>query len=122
MITDDHRARLPGPGWKLHLSPEQKQVIVTAPDGTKQLFDTPEEAIAWAHDPAAVALKRRLDAEGLARVVQQKREREPVNRAIAAPGWTVRYRRATDDWEASRGAQREYFATEEEAITFTHES
>lgn len=56
------------------------------------------------------------------RVVQQGRKREPVTRTIAAAGWAVCYRRAADNWEASCGTQREYFATEEESIALTHES
>jgi len=118
-----HYAQLPGPTWRLRLTPEEKMVIATAPDGTDKLFDTVEQALAWANDPAAVSAWCDHQAVMTAQVARQARERprEPANRALPADGWSVRYQRATDAWEAARGAQREVFDTEAAAIAFTHE-
>jgi hypothetical protein len=118
-------------------------VIATAPDGTEKVFDTADHAVAWANDPEAVAAWCQHHAALAMQAAQQAharhrapsnptiptpgwarpmhaRHRASSNPAIPAPGWSVRYRRATDDWEAARGAQREVFGTEAEAIAFTH--
>lgn len=118
MITPAHLAQMP-PGWTLRLTPEGRMVAAVAPDGVlTRHFDTAEEAIAWANDPDDVAAWRVRHAAIEAQVAQQRAA--SVNRTVPAPGWSVRHRRATDDWEASRGAQSETFETEEDAIAFTH--
>lgn len=123
MITREDRARLPGPGWNLRYTPERKQFIVTAPDGTSNLFDTVDQAIAWASDSEAVEAKRKNEADIATQRKRQELKRESLtaNRSIPAPGWSVTERRATGTWIAARGAHREEFDTEEEAIAFTHE-
>ncbi len=118
----------------MEYTPEQKAITITAPDGTSNLADMVEQALAWANDPAAVEARRQELAVKSALIAQQRREREcqeqeqererqrlTANRSLPAPGWSVAERRSTGTWIAARGAQREEFDTEEEAIAFTHE-